>query len=68
MNPERLFMLQSFSWNNCSLRIYFGGIRKRGNMPLYCESELFAKLEQSEAETAKLRDRLKAILEEALLR
>ncbi len=31
-------------------------------------SELLAKLEQSEAETAKLRDRLKAILEEALLR
>jgi type I restriction enzyme M protein len=31
-------------------------------------AELLAKLEQSEAETAKLRDRLKAILEEALLR
>ena len=30
--------------------------------------ELLAKLEQSEAETAKLRDKLKAILEEALLR
>lgn len=31
-------------------------------------AELLAKLEESEAETAKLRDRLKAILEEALLR
>jgi type I restriction enzyme M protein len=31
-------------------------------------AELLAKLEKSEAETAKLRDRLKAILEEALLR
>jgi type I restriction enzyme M protein len=31
-------------------------------------AELLAKLEQSEAETAMLRDRLKAILEEALLR
>jgi len=31
-------------------------------------AELLAKLEQSEAETVKLRDRLKAILEEALLR
>jgi type I restriction enzyme M protein len=31
-------------------------------------AELLAKLEQSEAETAKLRDRLKAVLEEALLR
>jgi type I restriction enzyme M protein len=31
-------------------------------------AELLAKLEQSEAETAKLRDRLKTILEEALLR
>ncbi|PKN34560.1 MAG: DNA methyltransferase [Deltaproteobacteria bacterium HGW-Deltaproteobacteria-19] len=31
-------------------------------------TELLAKLEQSEAETARLRDRLKAILEEALLR
>lgn len=31
-------------------------------------AELLSKLEQSEAETAKLRDRLKAILEEALLR
>ncbi len=30
-------------------------------------AELLAKLEQSEVETAKLRDRLKAILEEALL-
>ena len=30
--------------------------------------ELLAKLEQSEAETATLRDQLKAILEEALLR
>jgi type I restriction enzyme M protein len=32
------------------------------------QAELLAKLEKSEAETAKLRDRLKAILEEALLR
>jgi type I restriction enzyme M protein len=31
-------------------------------------AELLAKLEKSEAETAKLRDRLKTILEEALLR
>jgi type I restriction enzyme M protein len=31
-------------------------------------AELLAKLEENEAETAKLRDRLKAILEEALLR
>ena len=31
-------------------------------------AELLAKLEQSEAETAKLRDQLKAILAEALLR
>jgi len=31
-------------------------------------AELLAKLEQSEEETAKLRDKLKAILEEALLR
>lgn len=31
-------------------------------------AELLAKLEQNEAETARLRDRLKAILEEALLR
>ena len=31
-------------------------------------TELLAKLEQSEIETAKLRDKLKAILEEALLR
>jgi type I restriction enzyme M protein len=31
-------------------------------------AELLSKLEQSEAETAKLRDKLKAILEEALLR
>ncbi|NPU83892.1 MAG: SAM-dependent DNA methyltransferase [Syntrophaceae bacterium] len=31
-------------------------------------AELLAKLEQSETETARLRDRLKAILEEALLR
>ena len=31
-------------------------------------AELLAKLEQSEAETAKLRDKLKAILEAALLR
>ena len=31
-------------------------------------AELLAKLEQSEAETARLRDRLKAILEEALLK
>lgn len=31
-------------------------------------AELLAKLEQSEAETARLRNRLKAILEEALLR
>jgi type I restriction enzyme M protein len=31
-------------------------------------AELLAKLEQSEAETAKLRDKLKGILEEALLR
>jgi type I restriction enzyme M protein len=31
-------------------------------------AELLARLEESEAETAKLRDRLKAILEEALLR
>jgi type I restriction enzyme M protein len=31
-------------------------------------TELLAKLEQSEAETTKLRDKLKAILEEALLR
>lgn len=31
-------------------------------------AELLAKLEQSEAETAKLRDKLKAILKEALLR
>ena len=31
-------------------------------------AELLAKLDQSEAETAKLRDRLKGILEEALLR
>src|SRR3990172_2063388 len=31
-------------------------------------AELLAKLEQSEAETARLRDRLKAILKEALLR
>ncbi len=31
-------------------------------------AELLAKLEQSETETAKLRDRLKSILEEALLR
>ncbi len=31
-------------------------------------AELLAKLEESEAETTKLRDRLKAILEEALLR
>ena len=31
-------------------------------------AELLAKLEESEAETARLRDRLKAILEEALLR
>lgn len=53
--------LQFFSWNNCPLRISFGGIRKRGDMPLYCESELLAKLEQSEAETAKLRNRLKTI-------
>lgn len=30
--------------------------------------ELLAKLEESERETAKLRDRLKVILEEALLR
>jgi hypothetical protein len=35
---------------------------------LYDSLELLAKLEQSEAETARLRDRLKAILEEALLR
>ncbi len=31
-------------------------------------AELLAKLEQSEAEAAKLRDKLKAILKEALLR
>ncbi|MCC7201359.1 MAG: N-6 DNA methylase [Nitrospirae bacterium] len=31
-------------------------------------AELLAKLEESEAETARLRDKLKAILEEALLR
>jgi type I restriction enzyme M protein len=31
-------------------------------------AELLAKIEESEAATAKLRDRLKAILEEALLR
>jgi type I restriction enzyme M protein len=31
-------------------------------------AELLAKLEESEADTARLRDRLKAILEEALLR
>jgi type I restriction enzyme M protein len=31
-------------------------------------AELLAKLEKSEAETAKLRERLKAILEKALLR
>jgi len=31
-------------------------------------AELLAKLEQSEAEAAKLRDKLKAILEQALLK
>jgi len=31
-------------------------------------AELLAKLEASEADTARLRDRLKVILEEALLR